>query len=87
MNSYLVSTLLTHFIATAAIVCPKAAAFDLSKLDIDGAAVVDQIKELAKYSDDPNPAVTRILFAGNLTSILSFPQSSPTTSLFFLRLD
>lgn len=33
-------------------------------LDISGQQVYDQLIELAKFSDDANPAVTRILFTG-----------------------
>jgi hypothetical protein len=44
---------------------------DLQTLDVNGHAVVDQLLHLAKFTDDPNPAVTRILFTGksNETSI------------------
>ena len=45
----------------ALLASPLAAAL---KLDIDGQAIVDQLLHLATYSDDPNPAVTRILFTG-----------------------
>lgn len=34
-------------------------------LVVDGNAVVDQLLHLATYSDDPNPAVTRVLFTEN----------------------
>lgn len=37
---------------------------DLAALDISGGAVVAQLQHLATFSDDPNPAVTRILFTG-----------------------
>ncbi|EFN51633.1 hypothetical protein CHLNCDRAFT_140072 [Chlorella variabilis] len=46
----------------ALLASPLAAAL---KLDIDGQAIVDQLLHLATYSDDPNPAVTRILFTEN----------------------
>jgi ureidoglycolate amidohydrolase len=36
-----------------------------SKLDISGKIIVEQLIHLAKFSDDPNPAVTRILFTEN----------------------
>ncbi|KAL6753210.1 N-carbamyl-L-amino acid amidohydrolase [Haematococcus lacustris] len=32
------------------------------RLDVDGQRVVDQLTRLATFTDDPNPAVTRILF-------------------------
>jgi ureidoglycolate amidohydrolase len=32
---------------------------------IDGQRVVDQLTKLARFSDHPNPAVTRILFTEN----------------------
>lgn len=34
------------------------------QLKIDGQAVVDQLMHLAQWSDDPSPAVTRLLFTG-----------------------
>lgn len=34
------------------------------KLAVDGQTVVDQLTKLATFTDDPNPAVTRILFTG-----------------------
>ncbi len=40
---------------------PAAAAL---KLQVDGQAVVDQLMHLAQWSDDPSPAVTRLLFTG-----------------------
>lgn len=40
----------------------SAAAPDVSS--VSGQAVVDQLMKLATYSDDANPAVTRILFTG-----------------------
>ena len=33
-------------------------------LSLDGKLVVDQLLHLATFSDDPNPAVTRVLFTG-----------------------
>lgn len=33
-------------------------------LQVSGPSVVDQLLTLATFSDDPNPAVTRILFTG-----------------------
>eukprot|EP00887_Chlorella_sp_A99_P008244 scaffold12.g8244.t1 len=41
-----------------------AAAADLARLDIDGKEIAAQLLHLATFSDDPNPAVTRILFTG-----------------------
>ncbi|KAI7836995.1 hypothetical protein COHA_009177 [Chlorella ohadii] len=41
---------------------PAAAAL---KLQVDGQAVVDQLMHLAQWSDDPSPAVTRLLFTDN----------------------
>ncbi|KAI3424303.1 hypothetical protein D9Q98_009857 [Chlorella vulgaris] len=35
------------------------------KLAVDGQTVVDQLTKLATFTDDPNPAVTRILFTEN----------------------
>jgi ureidoglycolate amidohydrolase len=43
----------------------QAAFPDVSKLDISGKIIVEQLSHLAKFSDDPNPAVTRILFTEN----------------------
>jgi len=40
---------------------------DPSVLELSGQAIVDQLLELATFTDDPNPAVTRILFTGNNT--------------------
>ena len=34
------------------------------QLEISGQEIVDQLMHLATFSDDPNPAVTRILFTG-----------------------
>lgn len=33
-------------------------------LDIDGQAIFDQLMQLATFTDDPNPAVTRVVFTG-----------------------
>lgn len=41
---------------------PTSSALDLK---VDGQAVVDQLMHLATFTDDPNPAVTRILFTEN----------------------
>ena len=38
----------------------------LESLELHGDAIVDQLKHLASISDDPLPAVTRILFTGTL---------------------
>lgn len=38
----------------------------IPKLDVSGEEVVEQLRHLATFSDDPNPAVTRILFTGAL---------------------
>lgn len=38
----------------------------LPQLDISGQLVFDQLLHLATFSDDPNPAVTRILFTGGV---------------------
>jgi ureidoglycolate amidohydrolase len=43
-----------------------AAALDPRALDVSGEAVVAQLLELARFSDDPRPAVTRVLFTGAL---------------------
>lgn len=53
----LAATLLLAPLAAAA------AAADL-RLRVDGRAIVEQLLHLATFSDDPNPAVTRILFTG-----------------------
>ena len=42
----------------------RAAVPDLSQLNISGQAVVEQLTHLATFTDDPTPAVTRILFTG-----------------------
>ncbi|KAL4515440.1 hypothetical protein Ndes2437B_g06880 [Nannochloris sp. 'desiccata'] len=54
------------FALVCAIIPITDAAFpDVSKLDISGKIIVEQLTHLAKFSDDPNPAVTRILFTVN----------------------
>lgn len=40
------------------------AVVDLSDLNISGPGIVEKLRELATYSDDTNPAVTRVLFTG-----------------------
>ena len=45
---------------------------DLSQLKIDGAEIERQLTHLATFSDDPNPAVTRILFTGRLNCTTPF---------------
>ena len=57
----------TVFVLLAGFIVAHAAIPDLASLDISGRAIVDQLKYLAKYTDDPNPAVTRILFTGKIT--------------------
>lgn len=42
----------------------RAALPNPASLDISGKAIVEQLTYLAKFTDDPNPAVTRILFTG-----------------------
>lgn len=48
----------------AAAASAAAAAQPPVKIKVDGQAVVDQLLHLATFSDDANPAVTRILFTG-----------------------
>jgi hypothetical protein len=50
--------------AAAALLAAPAAAASGLKLSVAGQAVVDQLLHLATFTDDPNPAVTRILFTG-----------------------
>ena len=45
----------------AASLPPSAAALELA---VSGAEIVSQLTHLATFSDDPNPAVTRLLFTG-----------------------
>jgi ureidoglycolate amidohydrolase len=52
-------------LACAILPITNAAFPDVSKLDISGKIIVEQLTHLAKFSDDPNPAVTRILFTAN----------------------
>jgi ureidoglycolate amidohydrolase len=50
--------------AALALAARAAAALDPRALDVSGEAVVAQLLELARFSDDPSPAVTRVLFTG-----------------------
>ena len=54
------------WVLLSAVVASKqaSATLDLSTLDVSGGRVVEQLLHLATFSDDPNPAVTRILFTG-----------------------
>ena len=56
----------------AAVAGEVAKAADLH-LNIIGNEIVDQLLQLATFSDDPNPAVTRILFTGGLVGCCRLP--------------
>ena len=62
-STALPALLLLAAAAAALLAAPAAAAGGL-KLSVDGQSVVDQLLQLATFTDDPNPAVTRILFTG-----------------------
>lgn len=51
-------------LGTFLIIIPLICGVKLPKLEISGQKVFDQLLHLATFSDDPNPAVTRILFTG-----------------------
>ena len=54
-----------------------AAALDPRALDVSGEAVAAQLLELARFSDDPSPAVTRVLFTGAPRARHASPQRPP----------
>lgn len=47
-------------------------------LQVDGQLIVDQLTKLATFSDDPNPAVSRILFTGGQAAAGSGGSAGPT---------
>lgn len=49
----------------------QAQAAALPEINVSGQKIVDQLLHLATYSDDPNPAVTRILFTGGMQHLLA----------------
>ena len=56
------AALLLAALALALLVRPPTA--QALRLSIDGQAIADQLAHLAQWSDDPSPAVTRLLFTG-----------------------
>ncbi|MEW5302644.1 MAG: hypothetical protein WDW38_008051 [Sanguina aurantia] len=56
-------------------------------VDIDGSKVVSQLTELAKLSDDPNPAVTRVLYTPNDMHARRFIKTLMTEAKLVVRED
>eukprot|EP00195_Chlamydomonas_chlamydogama_P017271 CAMPEP_0202902448 /NCGR_PEP_ID=MMETSP1392-20130828/16857_1 /ASSEMBLY_ACC=CAM_ASM_000868 /TAXON_ID=225041 /ORGANISM="Chlamydomonas chlamydogama, Strain SAG 11-48b" /LENGTH=439 /DNA_ID=CAMNT_0049589209 /DNA_START=61 /DNA_END=1376 /DNA_ORIENTATION=+ len=55
----------TRTVALAAVLALLCSSVVASKLSISGDKIVDQLTKLATFTDDANPAVTRILFTPN----------------------
>jgi hypothetical protein len=72
--------------ACAATLTARAAPPNLGALDVSGAAVVAQLQHLATYTDDPNPAVTRILFTGKQNLARSIAMRHPAAAHLFLSI-
>lgn len=73
-------------LACVATLPARAAPPNLGALDISGAAVVAQLQHLATFTDDPNPAVTRILFTGKQNLARSIAVRHPAAAHLFLSI-
>ena len=74
----------TVFVLLGTLIVAHAAIPDLASLDVSGKAIVDQLTFLAKYTDDPNPAVTRILFTGKFKWPTLVTTTSYSNKILFL---